>query len=99
MAREMEVPVVLFNQIGRESTKRTDHRPTKEDLAESGSLEQDADVIVLLHRPEIYDKGNEDVRGKGEMIVAKQREGETKTIHCTYNGNILRWEEETRTEW
>ena len=55
---------------------------------------------MLLHRPEIYDKGNEDVRGKGEMIVAKQREGETKTIHCAYNGSILRWEEnQARTEW
>jgi replicative DNA helicase len=99
MARELDVPVVLLNQIGRAASKRVDPTPQLEDLAESGSLEQDCDVAILLDRPEVYKKDDETLRGKGIMDVAKAREGPTKAIHCTYNANILRWEEESRTEW
>jgi len=99
MARELDVPVVLLNQIGRASSKREDRTPQLEDLAESGSLEQDCDVAVLLDRPEVYKKDDETLRGKGIMDVAKSREGPTKAIHCTYNGSNSTMEEESRTEW
>jgi replicative DNA helicase len=95
MAKELNVPVVLFNQISREAAKRTDPRPKKEDLAESGSLEQDADGIVLLFRPEVYDRANLDLRGKAELILAKQRQGDTGTLQMRYDGPTLRWIDES----
>ena len=94
MGKELGVPVVLFNQLSRESTKRTDSRPTLGDLKESGNIEEDADVVAFLHRPEYYDKSNEDLRGKGEMILAKQREGPTAICDCLYQGRMMRWEDE-----
>ena len=93
MGQELGVPVILLNQIGRESARRTDPTPTLTDLKESGSLEEDADVVLFLHRPEYYDRSNEDLKGKGQIIIAKQREGVTKTIHCSYRGDIMRWED------
>lgn len=93
LAQELKCPVIVFNQLGRDVGKRSDPKPRLEDLKESGNIEEDADVVILLHRPEYYDRTDESLRGKGEMIVAKQREGETKTIHCTYDGRIMRWED------
>ncbi len=93
MAQELEVPVVLFNQL-----KRPDGKggavPTLSDLKESGSIEEDADVVVLLHRPEYYDKSDKSLEGVGQMIVAKNREGATKSLDCLYQGRILRWEDD-----
>ncbi len=74
LARELDVPVVLLSQLSRAPEQRTDHRPMMSDLRESGSIEQDADVIVMLYRPAVYDPtaGNEAV-----AIVAKHRNGPT----------------------
>lgn len=94
MAQELQVPVVLLCQLNRDSAKRTDPTPKLADLAESGKIEQHADVITFLHRPEYYDKSDESLKGKGQMIVAKNREGGTGTCDCTYQARILRWEDD-----
>lgn len=93
LAQELDIPVILLVQIGRESMKRTDSRPTLADLKDSGNIEEDADGVILLHRPEYYDKTDEALRGKGEIIIAKQREGPTRTCEVLYQGRIMRWED------
>lgn len=93
MAQELGCPIVVFNQLSREVNKRTDFVPRLSDLKESGNIEEDADIVILLHRPEVYDKSDTELAGKGQMILAKQREGETKTCHGTYQGRIMRWED------
>lgn len=79
LAKELEVPVVALSQLNRGPEQRNDKRPMISDLRESGSLEQDADVVILVHRPDAYD--SEDPRaGEADLIVAKHRNGETRTI-------------------
>lgn len=91
IALDLKVPVMLICHLTRESTKRTDPRPVLADLRESGALEQDADEVVFVHRPEYYDRSDESLRGKGELILAKQRDGPTDVCHVEYNGPLLRW--------
>lgn len=93
IAQELDIPVILLVQIGREGGKRADNRPQLTDLKESGNIEEDADVVLFPHRPEYYDKTDDSLRGKGELILAKQREGPTKTCEVAYNGAIMRWED------
>lgn len=97
MAQELNIPVIVFNQLSREAGKRKDFVPTLADLKESGNIEEDADVVCLLHRPEYYDKSDASLAGLGQIIVAKNREGETKTLNCVYQGRIMRWEDDTET--
>ena len=79
MAKELDVPVVILAQLNRGPEQRTDKKPQIADLRESGSLEQDADVVILVHREDAYDK--ESVRaGEADLIVAKHRAGPTSTI-------------------
>jgi replicative DNA helicase len=79
MAKELDVPVVVLCQLNRGPEQRTDKKPQIADLRESGSLEQDADVVILVHREDAYDK--ESVRaGEADLIVAKHRSGPTSTI-------------------
>ncbi|HEY1808834.1 MAG TPA: replicative DNA helicase [Acidobacteriaceae bacterium] len=91
LAKDLGVPVVLLAQISRENTKRTDKRPVLSDLRESGAIEQDADVVAFLHREEYYERENKDHKGKGEIIIAKQRNGAVGTVHAAYNAVIGRW--------
>jgi len=95
MAQELNIPVIVFNQLSREAGKRKDFVPTLADLKESGNIEEDADVVCLLHRPEYYDRSDASIEGKGQIIVAKNREGETKTLNCLFQGRIMRWEDDT----
>jgi replicative DNA helicase len=93
MAKELDCPVVLLHQMTQEAAKRTDPRPRLTDLVGSGKIKNHADIIAFLHRPEMYEPGNPDLTGKAEMILVKNREGKTGTVHCTYRGEIFLWED------
>ena len=84
LARELKIPVVALSQLSRNLELRTDKRPMLADLRESGSLEQDADVVMFLHRPEMYDEAEVTKRGIAEVIVAKHRNGPTGKIELSY---------------
>jgi replicative DNA helicase len=90
LAKELKIPVIALSQLNRKAEDRSDNRPILSDLRESGSIEQDADVVILLHRPDYYD--SEDSPGQAEIIVAKQRNGPTGTVNLTFIGNQLRFE-------
>jgi len=93
LARELEVPVVVLSQLNRGAEGREGHRPKMSDLRESGSIEQDADVIMLLHREDYYQRGNpewEDTN-TAEVIVAKQRNGPTGIVELTFDGRTTRF--------
>ena len=78
MAKELDVPVIAISQLNRGPEQRTDKKPMLSDLRESGSIEQDADVVILLHREDMYDSQNRS--GEADLIVAKHRNGPTRTI-------------------
>jgi replicative DNA helicase len=90
LARELRVPVIALSQLNRAVENREDRRPRMADLRESGALEQDADLVLLLHRPEYYDAN--DQPGVAELIVAKNRNGATDTIKLTFLKHITRFE-------
>lgn len=89
LAKELDVPVVAVAQLNRGPEQRTDKRPMMADLRESGSLEQDADIILLLHRPEVFDEDNRP--GEADLIVAKHRNGETKVVVLAFQGRYARF--------
>jgi replicative DNA helicase len=93
LAKELKVPVVALSQLSRGSEQRTgDKKPLLSDLRESGSIEQDADVVCFIHREEYYDRENEDLKGKAEIIIAKQRNGPTGSVHLAYIADYTRFE-------
>jgi replicative DNA helicase len=91
LAKELEVPVIALAQVNRASEDRQDHRPRLADLRESGSLEQDADTVMLLHRPDRYEPGQHE--GIIEVIVAKQRNGPTGEVTLAYLKQYMRYED------
>lgn len=92
LAKEMDVPVVALAQINRNSEQRQDKRPILSDLRESGSLEQDGDLIAFLHRDEMWQPDNEDVRGLADLICAKSRNGPTGIVKLAYIKEFTRFE-------
>ena len=93
LAKEMKVPVIALSQLSRGSEQRAgDKKPLLSDLRESGSIEQDADVVCFIHREEYYDRENEDIKGKAEIIIAKQRNGPTGSIQLAYLSDYTRFE-------
>ena len=93
LAKEMNVPVVALSQLSRGSEQRQgDKKPLLSDLRESGSIEQDADVVCFIHREEYYDRDNEDIKGQAEIIIAKQRNGPTGSIKLAYLADYTRFE-------
>ena len=96
MAKELDIPVLTLSQLARDSEKRTNHRPVLSDLRDSGSIEQDADIVLFLYREEYYqdsetppDDGAD--RNQSECIVAKNRHGETKTVPLHWQGEYMRF--------
>jgi replicative DNA helicase len=90
LARELRIPVMALAQVNRSSEDRQDHRPRLADLRESGSIEQDADTVLMLHRPSMY--GGDSVEGVTEVIVAKQRNGPTGDVTLAYRKEYMRFE-------
>ena len=90
LARELEVPVIALSQLNRAVESREDRRPRMADLRESGAIEQDADIVLLLHRPDYYDAN--DQPGIAELIVAKNRNGATDTKKLTFLKSLTRFE-------
>jgi replicative DNA helicase len=90
LAKELEVPVVAISQLNRGPEQRTDKKPMLSDLRESGSLEQDADVVILLHRPDAFER--DDPRGgEADFILAKHRNGPTKTVTVAHQLHLSRF--------
>ena len=94
VARELEIPVICLSQLNRATEGRDGHRPRMSDLRESGSIEQDADVVMLLHREDYYRMSEPDFQPDNiaEVIVAKQRNGPTGTIKLTFSNKTTRFE-------
>jgi replicative DNA helicase len=90
MAKELDVPVVAISQLNRGPEQRTDKKPMISDLRESGSLEQDADMVILLHRPDAFER--DDPRGgEADLILGKHRNGPTKTITVAHQLHLSRF--------
>lgn len=90
LAKELEVPVVAISQLNRGPEQRTDKKPMLSDLRESGSIEQDADMVILLHREDFYEKESPRA-GEADLIVAKHRNGPTNTIPVAFQGHYARF--------
>lgn len=90
LAKELEVPVIALSQLNRGPEQRTDKKPMVSDLRESGSIEQDADMVILLHREDAYEKESPRA-GEADLIVAKHRNGPTATITVAFQGHYSRF--------
>jgi replicative DNA helicase len=93
LAKELSVPVIALSQLSRAPESRGgDHRPQLSDLRESGSIEQDADLVMFIFREEVYKQDDPDIQGKAEIIIAKQRNGPTGKIKMAFLKNCTRFE-------
>jgi replicative DNA helicase len=95
LAKELNIPVFALSQLNREAEKRSDRKPQASDLRESGAIEQDSDLIVLIHREDAYEKESPRA-GEADFIVAKNRSGPTATITVAFQGHYSRFVDMTR---
>ena len=107
LAKELDVPVLALSQLSRAVESRTDKRPMLSDLRESGSIEQDADIVMFIYRDEYYRKaedGEEDIaakaasKGESEVIIAKHRNGSVGTVKLLFQGNITKFKNPIKTD-
>jgi len=93
IAREVDVPIIALSQLSRDIEKRQDKKPMLSDLRESGSIEQDADIVMFIHREDYYGRENVEVenRGKAEIIIAKQRNGQVGSVELLFQANITKF--------
>ncbi|MDT4997128.1 MAG: replicative helicase, partial [Pseudonocardiales bacterium] len=90
LAKELDVPVVALSQLNRGPEQRTDKKPMLADLRESGSIEQDSDMVLLVHRPDLYEQETER-SGEADLIIAKHRNGPTGTVSVAFQGRYSRF--------
>jgi replicative DNA helicase len=90
LAKELDVPVVALSQLNRGPEQRTDKKPMLSDLRESGSIEQDSDVVLLVHRPDLYEPETERA-GEADIIIAKHRNGPVATVAVAFQGRYSRF--------
>jgi len=95
LAGDLEVPVLALSQLSRAVESRTDKRPLLSDLRESGSIEQDADMVILLHREDVYERESPRA-GEADLIVAKHRNGPTATVTVAFQGHYSRFSDMAR---
>jgi replicative DNA helicase len=91
LAKELNVPLIALSQLSRAPETRTDHRPQLSDLRESGSIEQDSDVVAFIYREEMYGATDEN-QGVAELIVSKQRNGPTGVVRLAFLKEFTRFE-------
>jgi replicative DNA helicase len=97
LAKELDIPIILLAQLNRDCDSRTDKRPLLSDLRESGAIEQDADVVVMLYRDEVYNKDSQYV-GTAELLIRKNRHGATGDIFTSFNKETMRFSDISH-EW
>ena len=90
LAKEIDVPVIAISQLNRGPEQRTDKKPMLSDLRESGSIEQDSDMVILLHREDAYERESPRA-GEADLIVAKHRNGPTATVTVAFQGHYSRF--------
>ncbi|MNP33728.1 Replicative DNA helicase [compost metagenome] len=90
LAKELSVPVIALSQLSRATESRADHRPMLSDLRDSGAIEQDADIVLFLHREDYYDP-NTDRKNIAEVLIAKNRNGETGTVELAWLGQYTKF--------
>lgn len=95
LAKDLNIPVVALAQLSRKNEDRPDKKPILSDLRDSGDIEQDADVVMFVHRPEMYDPSNEELKGYAEVLIRKQRNGALGDVPLRYLGAQTKFDEWT----